>query len=307
MFKGKCVVTGVAALCLFVTVGAWAASTRDTGLSGTADHAKHYVLVGAGDVAGCGDLSGAKATADLLAKIPGTVFVDGDLVYPDGTLSEFARCYGPTWGRVRRRTRPALGNHEYQTKNAAGYFRYFGTVAGPELKGYYSYDRGPWHIIVLNSNCSDVPGGCGTGSPQEKWLRKDLRDHPVLCSLAYFHHPLFSSSEVGGDKEVKPLWEDLYRAGVDLVINGHAHDYERFAPQDPDGHPDPKRGIREIIAGTGGKDHAHFVHIDSNSLIRNNDTFGVLKVTLSPGRYSWKFIPVSGATFTDSGSDACHE
>jgi len=305
VFKGKCVVTGVAALCLFVTLGTWAASSRTR--SGTSDQAEHYVLVGAGDVAGCDDLSGAKQTSALLAKIPGTVFVDGDLVYPDGSLSEFTKCYGPTWGRVKQRTRPALGNHEYQTKNAAGYFQYFGSAAGPDGKGYYSYDRGSWHIIVLNSDCSDVPGGCGTGSPQERWLRKDLRDHPALCSLAYFHHPLFSSSEVGDDSEVKPLWEDLYRAGMDLVINGHAHDYERFAPQDPNGHPDAKRGIREIIAGTGGKDHAHFVRIDSNSLIRNNDTFGVLKVTLSPGGYTWKFIPVAGATFTDSGSDVCHK
>jgi len=267
------------------------------------------VLVGAGDVADCSDLSGARATAKLLGSVPGTVFVDGDLAYGDGNSAEVMRCYDGTWGRFKRRTRPAAGNHEYETKDAAGnapgYFQYFGAAAGRAGQGYYSYDLGAWHIIVLNSNCSEVEGGCNAGSPQERWLRKDLAAHPSLCQLAYFHHPLFSSSlpEPG----VEAMWTDLYQAGVELVINGHAHNYERFAPQDPHGIPDPARGIREIIVGTGGKDHAKFLSVSANSEVRNNDSFGVLKLTLYPRQYRWNFIPVLGAHFTDAGGGNCHE
>lgn len=267
---------------------------------------KPYILIGAGDVAGCDDLSGARETAKLLAQIPGTIFVDGDLAYPDGTLAEFESCYGPTWGRFKARTRPALGNHEYETKNAKGYFEYFGPRAGPAGEGYYSYDLGSWHIVVLNANCENVPGGCTTGSPEETWLRADLLKHPSECTLAYFHQPLFSSSEVGNYPAVKPFWEDLYRAGTSLVVNGHAHDYERFSPQDPDGVADSAHGILEIIAGTGGKDHAHFIHIDANSLVRDSTAFGVLKLTLYPGKFDWNFISAAGSTFTDLGSGFCH-
>ncbi|MGH9617268.1 MAG: metallophosphoesterase family protein [Acidobacteriaceae bacterium] len=290
-----------------LTATVQSAPSGKAGLGSSIHKENAHVLVGAGDIAGCSNLSGARATAKLLASTPGTVFADGDLVYPNGNLAEFKTCYGPTWGRFKRRTHPALGNHEYQTKNAAGYFDYFGGAAGPKGEGYYSYDLGPWHIIVLNTNCSDVTGGCGVGSPQEEWLRKDLLSHNRPCKLAYFHQPLFSSSEVGNDEEVKPFWQDLYHAGVEIVVNGHAHDYERFAPQNPEGIVDQSHGIREIIVGTGGKDHAHFVHIDPNSVVRNNDTFGVLKLTLYPGRYSWRFIPVAGSSFTDSGSGTCHE
>lgn len=268
------------------------------------------VLVGAGDVADCSDLSGAQATAKLLASVPGTVFVDGDLAYGEGNSAEVIHCYDETWGRYKQRTRPAAGNHEYEAKDAAGnapgYFQYFGAAAGPAGKGYYSYDLGAWHIIVLNSNCSEVEGGCNADSPQERWLRKDLAAHPSLCQLAYFHHPLVSSSLAERDKELEPMWTDLYKAGVELVINGHAHNYERFAPQDPNGISDPARGIREIIVGTGGKDHAKFLAVSPNSEVRNNDSFGVLKLALYPRHYRWKFIPVAGAHFTDAGGGNCH-
>ncbi|MGB7189792.1 MAG: metallophosphoesterase [Acidobacteriaceae bacterium] len=263
------------------------------------------VLVGAGDIAGCADLSGAEATAQLLDSIRGTIFANGDLVYPDGTKSQFDTCYQSTWGRFERRTRPAVGNHEYNTPDAAGYFDYFGKAAHPP-EGYYSYDLGSWHIIVLNTNCSEDPGVCKAGSAQEKWLKADLLAHPTECQLAYFHEALFSSGERHPDERLRPIWNDLYAAGVDVVVNGHVHNYERFAPQDPDAKADPVRGIREFIVGTGGKSHQAFVQVRPNSEVRNNDSYGVLKLVLSPGRYTWQFIPVAGASFTDSGHGDCH-
>jgi hypothetical protein len=266
---------------------------------------KAEVLVGAGDIADCKDLSGAEATAKLLAKIPGTVMAVGDLAYPDGTPENFA-CYDRTWGREKMRTRPAPGNHEFHSKGAAYYFGYFGDAAGDASGGYYSYELGSWHVVVLNSECEEV-GGCGTGSEQEKWLRKDLADHPVACTLAYFHKPLFSSGGAHGDDLlVKPLWDALYQAGADVVVNGHDHDYERFGPQTPEGKADASRGIREFVAGTGGKNHRPFGKIDANSEIRNADAFGVLKLTLMKGKYTWEFLPEEGKTFTDSGEGSCH-
>jgi hypothetical protein len=265
------------------------------------------VLVGAGDVASCDDLAGAEATAKLIEKIPGTVFVAGDLAYPDGSEEQFARCYDPTWGRFKDRTRPAPGNHEYHSGAATAYSRYFGTAAGDPKKGYYSYDLGTWHIIVLNSECADV-GGCDAASPQAVWLKQDLLDHNATCTLAYWHKPLFSSGKAhGNDPEIKPFWEILYAANVDVVINGHDHDYERFALQDPDGKVDTSRGIREFVVGSGGKNsHRSFGQPNPNSEIRNADTFGVLKVTLHAKGYSWEFVPEAGKTFTDSGSGFCH-
>lgn len=264
------------------------------------------VLVGAGDIADCPDLSGAEATAKLLEKIPGTVMAIGDLAYPNGTQEQFANCYDKTWGRVKSRTRPAPGNHEFHSSAAAPYFAYFGAAAGDPRAGSYSYDLGAWHIIVLNSECKEA-GGCEAGSPQEKWLRADLAAHPVACTLAYWHKPLFSSGGAhGNDLEVQPLWQALYEANADVVINGHDHDYERFAPQTPEGVADPRRGIREFVVGTGGKNTRPFGAPKSNSEVRNADTFGVLKLTLHPKSYEWDFIPVEGKTFRDSGAAACH-
>ena len=263
------------------------------------------ILVGAGDIADCKDLSGAEATAKLLEQIPGTVFAAGDLAYPDGSKENFV-CYDKTWGRAKSRTRPAPGNHEFHSSGATPYFDYFGASAGDPKTGYYSYELGTWHIIVLNSECKDV-GGCEAGSPQEKWLRADLTAHPAACTLAYWHKPLFSSGSAhGNDLTVKPLFQALYEANVDVVLNGHDHDYERFAPQTPNGVADAKRGIREFVVGTGGKNHRPFGETKPNSELRDATVFGVLKLTLKPNSYDWQFIPEAGKSFTDSGSGTCH-
>ena len=263
------------------------------------------ILVGAGDIADCKDLSGAEATAKLLEAIPGTVMAVGDLAYPDGTKENFD-CYDRTWGRVKSRTRPSPGNHEFHTHGATYYFSYFGEAAGDPKAGYYSYDLGTWHIIALNSECIDI-GGCNAGSAEEKWLRADLAAHPAACTLAYFHKPLFSSGGAhGDDPEIVPIWQALYDANADVVVSGHDHDYERFAPQTPLAKPDPERGIREFVVGTGGKNHRPFTTPHANSEVRNADTFGVLKLTLRTGAYDWQFIPEAGKIFTDSGTGSCH-
>jgi hypothetical protein len=263
------------------------------------------ILVGAGDIADCKDLSGAEATAKLLVQVPGTVMAVGDLAYPDGSKKNFA-CYDKTWGRVKSRTRPAPGNHEFHSAGASPYFHYFGAAAGDLKAGYYSYELGTWHIIGLNSECQAV-GGCEAGSPQHKWLRADLAAHPAACTLAYWHKPLFSSGGTHGNElAVKPFFQALYEANADVVVNGHDHDYERFAPQDPEGSPDSKRGIREFVAGTGGKNLRPFSEPKPNSELRDATAFGVLKLTLKPDGYEWQFIPQEGKSFTDSGSGDCH-
>jgi hypothetical protein len=265
------------------------------------------VLVGAGDIASCNG-PGDEATAKLLDNIAGTVFTVGDNVYPDGTATEFGQCYDAAWGRHKARTRPAPGNHDYHTEDASGYFNYFGAVAGDPAKGYYSYDLGAWHIIVLNSNCKEV-GGCEAGSPQEQWLRADLAAHPTTCTLAYWHHPRFSSGKHGSAPEMQAFWEALYAYGADVVLAGHDHSYERFAPQDPSGKRDEVRGIRQFVVGTGGAKLRSFEENLPNSEVREAETWGVLKLTLHPTSYAWKFIPVpvKGKTFTDSGSATCRE
>jgi uncharacterized protein YjdB len=258
------------------------------------------VLVGAGDIATCSGTAD-DATASLLDGISGTVFTAGDNAYNDGTAAEFADCYGPSWGRQKTRTRPALGNHEYDTPGAAGYFGYFGASAGDPTTGYYSYELGAWHIIVLNSNIL-----MSAGSAQESWLRADLASHPVKCTLAVWHHPRFSSGQHGSSTASQPLWQALYDAGAEVVLVGHDHMYERFAPQTPDGQTDAARGIREFVVGTGGGGLYSFANPAPNSQVKNNTTHGVLKLTLYGDRYDWKFIPVAGSSFTDSGTGTCH-
>jgi acid phosphatase type 7 len=269
-----------------------------------------YTLVGAGDIAGCANLLGAEATAKLIDKIPGTVFAAGDLAYDRGTYEEFEKCYQPTWGRFRARTKPAPGNHEYNGSDASGYFRYWGAQAGDPQKGYYSFDLGPWHIIALNTNCGvSALGGCGEGSPEEVWLKQDLAEHPKSCIIAYGHHALFSSgisSSHARHVELRAFWQDLYAAHADLVLAGHEHSYERFAPQDPAGHADPEHGIRQITVGTGGRSHTFLGFAQENSEVRNADTFGVLKLTLTATKYKWEFLPEPGGKFHDSGEGACH-
>ena len=267
--------------------------------------ATRVVMVGAGDIATCYG-KGDQATAKLLDGISGTVFTVGDNAYPDATASQFSNCYGPSWGRHKERTRPAAGNHEYYTAGASGYYGYFGARAGGPKKGYYSYDRGSWHVVVLNSMCEKV-GGCGATSRMVTWLKRDLAANAGhRCTLAYFHHPLFSSGEHGNQTKMRPAWRALYAANADVVVNGHDHSYERFAPQRPDGTRDGSRGIREFVVGTGGAGTYSFGAIKPNSQVRNASTHGVLKLTLDSRSYAWKFVPVAGKSFTDSGSTACH-
>jgi hypothetical protein len=294
MAKLGVVVVAAAVFALVLAVGPSGQKARAAG---------DPVLVGAGDIASCSS-SGDEATAKLLDGISGTVFTTGDNAYPDGTAAQFRDCYGPSWGRHKDRTRPSVGNHEYDTPGAAGYFDYFGTKAGPRGKGYYSYDRGEWHIVVLNSMCEKV-GGCHEGSAQETWLKADLAAHPNRCTLAYFHEPLFSSGSASS--RVRPFWRALYRANAEVVLGGHIHAYERFRPMEPDGDYNPSRGIREFVVGTGGASHNRpFDTVAANSVSRKTDAYGVLKLTLHAGSYEWKFVPVAGETFTDSGTASCH-
>jgi hypothetical protein len=258
------------------------------------------VLVGAGDIASC-DNSGDERTADLLDDIAGIVFTVGDNAYPNATPEEYDACYDPSWGRHKDRTRPAAGNHEYFTFGAAGYFGYFGAAAGDPARGYYSYDAGAWHVIVLNSNLQ-----MGASSPQVQWLRRELADNPTRCTLAYWHHPRFSSGEHGSSGMLEAIWNALYEANADLVLVGHDHLYERFAPQTPAGQLDLARGIRQITVGTGGGGLYEFEEIAPNSEVRGNQTKGVLKLTLHADRYDWEFVPVAGGDFRDSGSASCH-
>ena len=263
-------------------------------------------LVAVGDIASCRTRAD-DATAKLAARLTGTIAALGDNAYESGRYQEFERCYGPSWGRLKARTRPAAGNHEYGTPGAAGYFRYFGALAGPRGKGYYSYDLGRWHIVVVNSNCDEV-GGCGAQSPQGRWLRDDLVEHPALCTLAYWHHPRFSSGTVHGSSEyMAPIWQILFAAGADVVVSGHEHNYERFAPQTPQGKPDGSLGIREFVVGTGGRNVGYpFGKPLPTSEVRRSNALGVLLLQLHPGGYDWRFLSVPGRSFSDHGSASCH-
>jgi len=247
-------------------------------------------LIAAGDIASCRS-SGDEATAALVARIPGTVAVLGDAVYETGTEQEFHDCY--SWGRFRGRTRAALGNHEYGTGNADAAIAYFRLPR----RGYYSYELGDWHVVVLNSNCRPA-GGCERGSPQQRWLDSDLAAHPARCTVAYMHHPRFSSGLHGSDVTLGALWATLVRGGADVVLAGHDHHYERFAPFE---------GIRSFVVGTGGRSHypALWRLSRPKSVALNASTYGVLRLTLRADGYDWRFVPVSGWTFTDSGSSAC--
>lgn len=260
-------------------------------------------LVAAGDIAD--GSTGAAQTAALLDQIPATVAALGDLAYENGSASDFATYYAPTWGRHFARTRPAPGNHEYQTPGAAGYFGYWGAIAGDPAKGYYSYDLGAWHVLSLNSNCEFI-GGCGPGSAEETWLRADLAAHPARCTVAYWHHPRFSGGAVGGSSSVQPLWQALFDGGADLVLVAHAHNYQRFAPMNASGAADAQRGLRQFVVGTGGRAMFHATGPATNLEVANSGTFGVLKLTLRSAGYDWQFVPVAGQAFTDSGSTACH-
>jgi hypothetical protein len=267
-------------------------------------------VIAAGDISMC-QTDGDEETAKLIDSMPGTVLPLGDLAYQDGSKEDFDNCYAPTWGRFKDRSRPVLGNHEYKQEGAGPYFDYWGEAAGDRTLGYYSYDLGAWHVVALNSNCSDV-GGCSRGSPMEQWLRQDLAAHPSRCLLAVWHHPRFySPSRQPGarleatDKKMQAFWVALYEAGADVVLNGHRHTYERFARQNPDGNADPA-GIRQFVVGTGGGPFDRYEGpVAANSEIRKPGTYGVLQLTLRADGFDWRFVPAAGETFTDSGSDTC--
>jgi len=261
------------------------------------------VFVGAGDISECTN-DHDEETAALLDNIAGTVFTVGDNVYDSGTLTEFETCYGPTWGRHKARTRPATGNHDWDTANASGYYGYYGANAGTRSDGLYSYDLGAWHIIVLNSECSKI-GGCERTSPQGQWLAADLAAHPNACTLAITHRARFGSGPNGDHTFLSELWDLFYEAGADVVLSGHDHNYERFDPQSPLAQADA-HGIRQFIVGTGGAGLSSVGAPHANSVISNGNTYGVLKFTLRPGSYDWQFVPApGGGGFTDSGTAAC--
>jgi hypothetical protein len=261
--------------------------------------------VGAGDIADC-TATQDSATAAIVARTPGTVFTLGDNSYPHGSASDFASCYGPTWGVVKDRTRPVVGNHDYDTTNAAPYYAYFGAAAGDPAKGWYSYDIGTgWHVVVLNSNCAFV-GGCAAGSPQHQWLLADLAASTRPCTVAMWHHPRYSSGVYGPDGSTAAFWQALYEDGAELVLNGHEHDYERFAMQDPQGRLDPTYGLRQFVVGTGGSALRTFGTVAPHSEVRSVTAHGVLRLTLQDGSYDWQFLPVPGATLDDAGTGSCH-
>lgn len=253
--------------------------------------------MGAGDIAECGS-SGTQATAALLDTIGGTIFTTGDNAYPNGTREEFQNCYHPTWGRHKGRTRPSPGNHDYNTPGATPYYEYFGSNAGPAGLGYYSFTVGEWLVVSLNSNIS-----AGAGSAQASWLRQTLTASRAQCTVAYWHHPVFGSGPHGGNPHMREVWRILYELDADVVLTGHEHLYERFAPQDADGVSDATRGIRQFTVGTGGAVLHQFVVAHPNSEVRFS-THGVLKLTLGPTSFSWDFVSVSGPT--DSGFAGCH-
>ena len=263
------------------------------------------VLLAAGDIASC-DGGGDEATALLLDRVHGTVAALGDMVYPDGTADEYRECFDPTWGRHRDRIRPVPGNREYRTDGASPYFEYFGEAAGDPAKGYYGFDVGSWHVVGLNTECEPA-GGCGEESPQYEWLREELANSMARCTVALMHTPRFSSGSRGESLWLQPMWQLLFDAGVDLVLSGDDHHYERFAPQGPGGALDPDHGIRQFVVGTGGIGLNPVGPPLPNSEAQNSDSHGLLRLELHPTSYEWQFLPVQGRTFTDAGSGSCHD
>jgi hypothetical protein len=252
-----------------------------------------------------------KATSDLiLAAHPDAVFALGDQQYGGATLAEFEQSYDPTWGRFKAITYPILGNEDYGTPGAPGYFGYFGALAQNIPAGYYSFNLGSWHVVALNSEC-DEPGvgGCGPGSAQEQWLLSDLAANRSQCTVALLHEPRFSSGNNGNHPAYQTFWDDLYAFGVELILDGHDHLYERFAPQNPQQEADP-RGMRELIVGTGGRSHGVKISaIQPNNEVLDSTSYGMLRLTLAKGSYSWQFVPdqqAGNGKFTDTGSATCH-
>lgn len=275
------------------------------------------VVAAVGDIV-CGTLTPedipclhARTAALVRQLAPDALLLLGDLQYEQGTLDDFNGWFEPTFGSFKPITWPVPGNHEYFTPGAAGYFDYFNGIgadsgrAGARARGYYSFDLGAWHVVALNSNCDQLP--CGARSPQAQWLRADLAAHPAACTLAMMHSSRFSSGEHGNDDLLRDLWQVLYDGGVDVVVSGHDHDYERFAPQDATGRGDKAHGIRAFVVGTGGKGTGRIFRARPNSEVRDNQSIGVLTMTLWADRYAWRFAPVPGFALADAGSGTCHE
>jgi 3',5'-cyclic AMP phosphodiesterase CpdA len=268
-------------------------------VSGAAAPGDSVVVLAAGDIASCAT-PGDELTAAVLDTIPGLILALGDNAYRDGSAAEYRRCYAPTWGRHLERTRAAPGNHDYHTPGAAAFYAYYGERAGPAGRGWYSFDVGAWHVVFLNTSAR-----MGRGSEQERWLRADLAAHPRRCTLAVMHHPRFSSGLHGANPAVVPLWQALREAGADVVLSGHDHVYERFVRMAPDGRPDPERGIRSFVVGTGGAHHVGFYSRARGSQARFDRDWGVLKLTLRADRYEWAFVTATDGRALDHGEDAC--
>ena len=295
--------------------------TAASGVLRTAAASADPVIAAAGDIAcapddldyngGAGTATRCRqrATSDLLVGAGlAAVLPLGDIQYPISSLARIKAVYDPTWGRVKSITRPVLGNHEGGWMSYFSYFNGRGAAdgpAGPTGKGYYSFDIGSWHLVALNSNCSVV--ACAAGSIQERWLRADLAAHPTSCTLAYWHNPRYSSGHEGSNSLMQPLWAALDDAGAEIVLSGNSHNYERFAPLDPNGAVDRGNGIRQFVVGTGGAFFtAGITTLIPGGEVAQNHTFGVLMLTLRPSSYDWQFVPIAGSSFSDSGTDQCH-
>jgi hypothetical protein len=269
-------------------------------------------LLAAGDIGDC-NTTNDTATGLLLDAQPGRILTLGDAAYPSGSATDFANCFDPVWGRHKSRISPAPGNHEYMTPGASGYFDYFGAAAGDPAKGYYSFDidvdddpvttADRWHIVALNTNCGIV--SCAAGSEQEQWLRNDLRDNPHACTLAFSHHPRFSTGEHGNTADVAPLWNALLEAGAEILLSGHDHDYERWTAVDAAGASSPS-GVVQFVVGTGGTSLRDFPAAAPLESRARGRTAGVLRLMLRPTDYDWEFLPIAGATFVDRGRGVCH-
>ena len=299
MRKTVLLTASMAAAVLVACVAAALAADPGLGRTSTA------TMVGAGDIAGCSERGDSSATARLLGNIGGSVYTLGDNVQGQGDANEFRNCYDPTWGKHKKRTKPAVGNHEYHTAGAEPYYDYFGARAGARGEGYYSYDLKSWHVVVLNSNCGQV-GGCESDSPQGRWLRNDLAENPARCTVAYFHHPLQATGLNTPSPQVRPLWDMLHDRRADVILSGHAHRYERHAPMTPGG-ARSENGIRQFVVGTGGADGGTEIYKDQTPNLQRVKvgTPGVLKLSLRADSYGWRFVPIAGK-FTDSGTDTCH-
>lgn len=272
-----------------VAVGDIACDPADVGYNGGAGTATRCHMLATSNVA--------------LGLSPAAVLLLGDNQYENGALAKYQASFDPSWGRLKAVIRPIPGNHEYATANAQGYYDYFGMAAGDPAKGWYSFDLAGWHLIALNSNCAAI-GGCGSSSPQGQWLAADLAAHPDVCTLAFWHHPRFSSGPHGNDSLFQDFWTLLRSANADLILNGHDHGYERFAQQAPDGTADPG-GPRAFVVGTGGKNLTSVTTVRANSEVRNYASFGVLELTLHSNGYEWRFLSDAGAVL-DSGRGLCH-